>query len=183
MDAAYHIRLAAQRDVERLPAIELAAARLFLDRLDALELTSEMLQSTNSAADFARAQEAGRLWVAVTAQDEPVGFALLGEIDGSLHLEELDVHPLHGRRGIGSALLKQVCAWAKAADYPGITLSTFRDVPWNAPFYARHGWRVLEPAELTPGLVSLHLIEQGRGLRNGLRVIMRKELVDDPSLA
>jgi GNAT superfamily N-acetyltransferase len=175
MDTAYHIRLATPHDVAPLPAIELAAARLFLDRLDALDLTPALLENTTSVADFARAQAAGILWVAVTAQDEPVGFALLSEIDGLLHLEELDVHPLHGRRGIGSALLKQVCTWAESAGYPGVTLSTFRGVPWNAPFYARQGFRVLQPPEWTPGLARLREIEQSRGLRTDLRVIMRCE--------
>jgi GNAT superfamily N-acetyltransferase len=173
MDTGYHVRPAAAKDVALLPAIELAAARLFLDRLNALGLTPEMLESTNSPADFAHAQKMGRLWVAVTEQDEPVGFALLSEIDGVIHLEELDVHPTHGRRGIGAALLQQVCAWAKAAAYPGVTLSTFRDVPWNAPFYARHGFRELRPEEMTPGMVSLREGEQRRGLRTDLRVIMR----------
>lgn len=173
---AYAIRLAEPRDVALLPAIELAAAHLFLDHLDALGLAPALLENTNSAADFACAQAAGMLWVALTAQDEPAGFALLAEIDGSLHLEELDVHPAHGRRGIGAALLTEVCAWAEAAGYPGVTLSTFRDVPWNAPFYAQHGFRVLEPAELTPGLISLRQSEQSRGLRNDLRVIMRRQL-------
>ena len=177
MNAAYHIRLAVPHDVELLPAIELAAAGLFLDRLDALGLTAEMLENTNSAADFDRSRQAGRLWVAATAQDEPVGFALLAEVDGFLHVEELDVHPSHGRRGIGSALLKQVCAWAETAGYPGVTLSTFRDVPWNGPFYARQGFRVLLPPELTPGLARLREIEHSRGLRTDLRVIMRYDML------
>lgn len=173
MDTAYHIRLATPHDVALLPAIELAAARLFLDRLDELGLTPAMLENNSSAEQFAHAQQAGMLWVAVTAQDEPVGFALLSEIDGFLHLKELDVHPSHGRRGIGTALLKQVCTWAEAAAHPGVTLSTFRDVPWNGPFYARQGFRVLEPAELTPGFARLRESEQSRGLRTDLRVIMR----------
>lgn len=176
MDAAYHVRLAAQRDVELLPAVEMAAARLYLDRLDETGLTPAMLENTTSAADFARAQQAEMLWVAVTTQDEPVGFALLAEIDGSIHLEELDVQPSHGQRGIGASLLKQVCAWAKAMAYPGVTLSTFRSVPWNAPFYLKHGFRVLAPAELTPGLARLRPAEQSRGLRNDLRVIMRYDI-------
>lgn len=173
MDAGYHVRPAAAKDVALLPAIELAAARLFLDRLNALGLTPEMLERTNSPADFAHAQKMGRLWVAVTEQDEPVGFALLGEIDGAIHLEELDVHPAHGQRGIGAALLQQVRAWTLTTAYPGVTLSTFRDVPWNAPFYAQHGFRELRPEEMTPGMVSLREGEQRRGLRTDLRVIMR----------
>jgi len=178
MDAGYHVRPAAAKDVALLPAIEFAAARLFLDRLNALGLTPEMLESTNSPADFAHAQKMGRLWVAVTEQDEPVGFALLSEIDGVIHLEELDVHPTHGRRGIGAALLQRVCVWAETAAYPGVTLSTFRNVPWNAPFYARHGFRLLRPDEMTPGLVGLRQGEQRRGLRSDLRVIMRYDCLN-----
>jgi len=156
-----------------MPAIELAAARLYLDRADELGLTPAMLERVNSAENFASAQQASLLWVAVTAEDEPVGFALLCEIDGALHLDELDVHPAHGRRGIGAALLARVCQMAAAAARPGVTLSTFRDVPWNAPFYARHGFRVLADDELTPGLARLRAGERQRGLRTDLRVIMR----------
>lgn len=93
MDVAYTIRRAVPHDAALLPAIELAAARLFLDRADELGLTPAMLERVNSAENFASAQQAGLLWVAVTAQDAPVGFALLCEIDSALHLDELDVHP------------------------------------------------------------------------------------------
>ncbi len=173
MDVAYTIRRAVPHDAALLPAIELAAARLFLDRADELGLTPAMLERVNSAENFASAQQAGLLWVAVTAQDAPAGFALLCEIDGALHLDELDVHPAHGRRGIGTALLERVCEMAASAARPGVTLSTFRDVPWNAPFYARHGFRVLADDELTPGLANLRQREHGLGLRTDLRVIMR----------
>jgi len=173
MDAGYTIRLATPRDTALLPGIERAAARLFLEHAEALGLTSEMLERTNSVQDLARAEQAGLLWVAATREDTPVGFALLSEMDGAVHLDELDVHPSHARRGLGSALVKRVCESAQAAGRDGVTLSTFRDVPWNAPFYARHGFRVLRPAEMTPGLIRLREGEQGRGLRTDLRVVMR----------
>jgi predicted N-acetyltransferase YhbS len=100
------------------------------------------------------------------------GFALLRDLDRSIHLDELSVHPLHGRRGLGSALLKRVCESACSA-HRAVTLSTFRDVGWNAPFYARHGFRLLPDAEMTPDLVSVREREQARGLRTDLRIIMR----------
>jgi len=170
----YHIRPGTPGDVPRLPPIELAAGRQFLGIADQLGLTPEMLDSTNTEENFARAQQAGLLWVAADAQDAPVGFALLMELDGCLHLEELDVHPAHSGQGLGAALVGQVCAWADTAGYPGVTLSTFRDVPWNAPFYARHGFRPLEPGELTPGLLAIRSAERGHGLRTDLRIIMRR---------
>jgi len=173
MGTNHTIRLANPQHPPLLPAIELAAARLYLPRADELGLTPAMLERVNSVENFVRAQEAGLLWVAVTAENIPVGFALLGEIDGALHLEELDVHPAHGRRGIGAALLLNVCQMASTWSEPGVTLSTFRAVPWNAPFYSRHGFRALADDELTPGLLRLRANEQQRGLRTDLRVIMR----------
>ena len=103
---------------------------------------------------------------------EAVGFALVLEIGGFAHLEELDVLPPHGRKGLGSALLDAVCTWAGQGGYPAVTLSTFRDVPWNAPFYQRRGFRVVVPSELSDDHVQLVVSEQRRGLRPDLRVMM-----------
>ena len=122
-----------------------------------------------------RARAEGSLWVAVDESDKPVGFAWVRILDGVAHLEEIDVLPAHGRLGIGTALVATVCNWAGSAGYKAVTLSTFRDVPWNAPFYARHGFRPLDSGELTAGLSHLRELERGIGLRTDLRVIMRCE--------
>src|ERR1051325_11182541 len=73
----------------------------------------------------------GHLWVALDG-DSPVGFAHV-EMLGSdrPHLDEIDVHPAHGRRGLGTRLVGGVCEWAAASGYQQITLTTFRLVPWN----------------------------------------------------
>ncbi len=62
---------------------------------------------------FAAAQEGGLLWIAIASGGGPVGFALVMEIKGYAHLEEIDVLPSYGGNGIGSALLGTVCSWAK----------------------------------------------------------------------
>ena len=103
----------------------------------------------------------------------PIGFALVLDIGGYAHLAELDVLPSHGRQGVGSALLDAVCTWARSAGYPAVTLRTFRDVPWNAPFYARRGFRVVDSAQLSPEHVGLEVSERRRGLRTNIRVTMR----------
>ena len=56
------------------------------------------------------------------------------------HLEQLSVHPDHAGHGIGRALLRAGCDWAAAHGYAEITLATYRDVPWNGPFYASEGF-------------------------------------------
>jgi hypothetical protein len=47
-------------------------------------------------------------------------------------------------------------------------------VPWNAPYYARLGFRVVEPAALTPALVELLAVEAAHGLDPAQRVVMRR---------
>lgn len=172
MSGGYHIRPAARNDVVLLPAVELAAARLYLSQLTVTGLTPEILDKANRAEDFAAAQQFGLLWVAVDEANQPVGFALLTQIDQWLHLDELDVHPAHGRKGVGTALVKQVCQMAQAQGYAGVTLSTFRYVPWNAPFYQRLGFVEMPPEAQTAGLQALVAGEQARGLQTDLRSVM-----------
>jgi GNAT superfamily N-acetyltransferase len=175
MEAGYTIRLARAEEVDSLPAIELAAAGLFNDLAEELELGPLSLESVTQVEDFEQGCKAGSLWVAADSDDRPVGFALVQEIDGLAFLVELDVHPAHGRRGLGSALLATVCKWARRAGFAAVTLSTFRDVPWNGPFYARRGFRALDEGALSPGLLGIRERERKRGLRTDLRVIMRYE--------
>lgn len=105
----------------------------------------------------------------------PVGFARVDEVDGHAHLEQISVLPGHMRRGIGTALLEQACAWAVEQGYRAMTVCTFGDVEWNAPYYAKRGFVPL--AQLTPGLAELRDWERDIGLDAiGRRVVMRREL-------
>lgn len=118
----------------------------------------------------------GRAWVSVDDADRPVGYALALVVDGLAHLEQLSVDPDHGRGGRGSALVEAVTAWARTHRLPAVTLSTFRDVTWNAPYYGRLGFRVLVEEELTAGLLGLRAIEADHGLDTTVRVFMRREV-------
>jgi GNAT superfamily N-acetyltransferase len=104
------------------------------------------------------------------------GFASVDVVDGNAHLWQLSVHPAHGRQGLGRALVEAVFGWASANGYSAVTLTTFRDVPWNAPFYGRLGFRVLDT--LPPQLKAIREHERDLGDDDfGPRVAMRKELV------
>lgn len=171
MDSHYRLAIARHTDVPALAAIEIAAAELFRGHVADL-----LFSETTDERELRAAQQAGLLWV-VLAADEPVGFALLEAVtDRWLHLEEMDVHPQHGRRGIGAALLNHVCEWAAARGYSEITLTTFRDVPWNMPFYSRHGFAEIPADTLRPELVAMVADEAARGLDPGRRVAMRRSL-------
>lgn len=158
--------------VPQLPEIELAAAALF----PAADLPERLRTDTTPLDEFRAAQRDGRLWVALSATREPIGLALVGQVDGLPHLEELDVRPEHGRRGVGSALVRAVQAWAQGAGSPAISLTTFTHLPWNAPFYQRLGFRALAADELTPGLEEILREEAEQGLDAAKRVAMRCEV-------
>jgi GNAT superfamily N-acetyltransferase len=125
------------------------------------------------ADTFRAARAEGRLWVAL-ADDTPVGFALVEMLaDGFPHLEEIDVDPRHGRRGLGTALVRAVCAWASRSGHREVTLTTFRDVRWNMPFYTRLGFEEIPADELRPELVAVVRDETARGLDPTGRAVMR----------
>jgi GNAT superfamily N-acetyltransferase len=168
MVAGYRITRARRRDLAALPAIELAAAALLIGHAPA-----SVLAETTAVADFDHARRDGRLWVARTAE-RPVGFALVERLGrGHAHLEEVDVHPEHGRRGIGAALVRAVCAWARRSGQRQLTLTTFRDVAWNMPFYTRLGFEAVPPGALPAALAALLRDEAARGLDPARRVVMR----------
>jgi GNAT superfamily N-acetyltransferase len=155
-----------------LPAIELAAATLLAGHAPA-----SVLAETTSQAGLEDAQRRGHLWVAL-ADDVPVGFAHIIVLEPSIaHLEEIDVHPGHGRRRLGRRLVITVCRWAATNGYSCVTLTTFRDVPWNMPFYARLGFEEIPREELSPALLSVIDDETRRGLDPHRRAAMRRPCV------
>jgi GNAT superfamily N-acetyltransferase len=168
----YHIRLARIDDLSALPDIERAATALFAD----YGLADQLAAILTPIDSLREGVQADRLWVAADELDHPVGFALADIVGDNAHLDELDVHPAHGRRGLGAALVEAVCDWARASGYRAITLTTLRHIPWNAPWYQRLGFRVLEESELSTALRDLLQEEIQRGLPADQRVAMQREL-------
>jgi len=118
---------------------------------------------------------AGRMWV-VRAGDQPVGYALAEPVDGHGHLAQLSVVPTHGRRGLGRALCRQVEDWARVQGHGAVTLTTFADVAWNAPYYRRLGYRFMPEAEFGPQLRAIAAAETDRGLWRWPRLAMIKPI-------
>ena len=169
---AFHVRLANLGDVPHLPGIERQAGLMFKAYSAELGLADDLFDETTSVEDLEAARAAGRLWVAVMSSGQLVGFALVIHIGAHAHLDELSVVPTYGRQGIGSSLLQAVCAWAAEQGHRAVTLRTFRDVPWNAPFYLRRGFRIVASRELPAAYDALERHEQEQGLRTDLRVTM-----------
>ncbi len=116
------------------------------------------------------AQRSGLLWVATDGEDQPIGFALCLLRPGAVHLRELDVHPHHMGRGVGRALIEHVCREAKARSLSSVTLTTFRDIPFNAPLYAHLGFSIADPAP--DWLAAIRQQEDATVLKTWPRVAM-----------
>jgi GNAT superfamily N-acetyltransferase len=108
--------------------------------------------------------------------DEPAGFLMAHVVDGCLHIDQVSVDPGSARRGLGRALLEHAASQAAADGILALTLTTFAQVAWNAPYYARCGFRVLDDVELTPGLRAIRHDEAGLGLDRWPRVCMRRDV-------
>jgi GNAT superfamily N-acetyltransferase len=113
--------------------------------------------------------------VVLVSGDPPVGLCRIDAVGGGAHIEQLSVHPDRGRRGIGRALLRAACDWARAHGYDELTLATYREVPWNGPFYGSEGFVETGPAD--DWLVAHgHSPEPPVLARYGTRIAMRRSL-------
>ncbi len=169
------IELARPGEADALPGIEERAAALFSQK----DVSAELAADPTEASVYRAAQKDDRVFVARDAADESdrvLGFAHLTWVDGHAHLEELDVEPEFGRRGIGRRLALAGCDWARARGSDQITLSTFRDVAWNAHFYSRLGFEAIPEADLSSGLRALRVHEEQIGLDPAKRVMMCRRL-------
>jgi GNAT superfamily N-acetyltransferase len=164
------IRPAAPRDLVGLRALEVRAGQRF--RAVGMDLVAADVPPP--VEHLAAYQRDGRMWVATDAADRPVAYCLVDVLDGAAHLEQLSVDPGHARQGIGRRLIDVAAEWARDAGSPELTLRTFRDVPWNAPYYRRLGFVVIPEDELSPALRALAATEARLGLTQWPRVAMRR---------
>jgi GNAT superfamily N-acetyltransferase len=144
------IRPAEPADLPLLVEIERRAGRAFADH----GMPEIAADDPGSPEELEAYRAAGRAWVAAEG-GEPVAYLVAVEVDGCLHVEQVSVDPARAGRGIGAALIEHVGAIAREAGRPALTLTTFRDIPWNAPYYARLGFAELPEPEWGPQLRAL----------------------------
>ncbi|WP_031475430.1 GNAT family N-acetyltransferase [Streptomyces bicolor] len=164
------IRPATPVELPALQDIERAAGTPFR-ALDMAAIADDEPPDLDALERFRRA---GRAWVACAGGDDPIGYLVCEPVDGALHIEQVTVHPDFAHRRIGRALLAYATDRAHDEGLTGLTLTTFTEVPWNAPYYARLGFRVLDETELTPGLRRIRAHEAELGLDEWPRVCMRR---------
>lgn len=107
--------------------------------------------------------------VAVDEADTPVAFVIVRPLGAEIYIEQIDVDPAHAGKRLGARLLAAVADRGKP-----MALSTFRDIPWNAPWYRRLGFVDIPDDGLPPLLAHVRREHIARGLDESLRVFMRR---------
>jgi GNAT superfamily N-acetyltransferase len=170
MERQVRIRHPRPDELETLRDIERAAGRSFAE-IGMLDIAEDAPDTVEVLGGYLRD---GRAWVATDPNGEAVAYILVDVVDGNAHVEQVSVRPDRGGQRIGLALVDHVGAWAKRRGLFALTLTTFRDVAWNAPYYARCGFEVIPRNRLTPGLARIRADEAARGLDRYPRVAMRR---------
>jgi GNAT superfamily N-acetyltransferase len=172
MPEEYPIVAATTRHLPAIPKLEQAAATVFSQA----DLPLALRYLVTDRDTLAEAQQEGRLWVALDRSQQAVGFALAEVLDGEAYLDEIDVHPRHARRGIGTRLVNTVIGWAESRQFSSVSLITFRHLPWNARFYEKFGFVPLGTHELSRSMSRILQEEAQAGIDVAKRVGMRRAL-------
>lgn len=153
-----------------MQAIEVSAGDLFRG----LGMDSVADDAPLSSEGLAAYADAGLSWVATDSSDRPVAYILVREVDGWAHIEQVSVHALHTRKQLGQALIEKAGRWAAGVGLPGLTLTTFADVPWNGPYYSRLGFEPVPEDRWSAGLCEIVAEEAAHGLDAWPRVVMKR---------
>jgi GNAT superfamily N-acetyltransferase len=163
------LRFATPAEIPLLREIERASAQRFIGLMDALaadEPSPPEILAARIASDG--------LLVAADAADAPIAFVMFRPVEDGLYIEQIDVLPAFAGRRIGAALLDAVAERARTHGLARLTLSTFRDVPWNAPYYRRLGFADIAENALTSGLLGIRREHLARGLDESQRAFMQR---------
>lgn len=88
-------------------------------------------------------------------EGRPAGFLFGERQSDAFHIWELSVDLAHQRKGMARALVEYALGFATSAGLGHVTLTTFRDVPWNAPFYRSFGFEIVDETRLSEALASV----------------------------
>jgi GNAT superfamily N-acetyltransferase len=166
------IRSAHPYEIASLPQIENAADKRYVRA----GLQQILAMPSASLASLERGRRESQLWVATSPLDRVVGFALMKLPGGEAWLDQLSVLDRWQGRGLGAALIDRTAEQARALGRNTLYLSTYLDVPWNAPFYERRGFTPVPRGEWPRAFRLQFMIENRHGHPPWRRTIMRRRV-------
>ncbi|POA28803.1 MULTISPECIES: GNAT family N-acetyltransferase [unclassified Pseudomonas] len=164
------LRRAQFDDASALPAVERSAATLF--RIDP-ELAWLADAPVTSVEQHQHDIGCAQVWVAEATNQSIVGFLSAHTVDTELHIQEVSVSSSFQGQGLGRRLLQTALEHARRSGLTALTLTTFRTLPWNEPFYQRFGFESLASSDLDHRLQAVLEAETTHGLPGARRCAMR----------
>ncbi len=166
------VRPARPREIPLLPRIENTAD----ERYARLGLRCVLEMPAQSVASLEEGRRRGMLWVATSPRNRVVGFALMALPGGTAWLDQLSVLPRWQGRGLGAALIDRTAQRARELGHDRLYLSTYLEVPWNAPFYERRGFSSVPRGDWPRAFRLQFMIENSHGHPSWRRTIMSRRL-------
>ncbi|MCJ1307568.1 hypothetical protein MMC25_001215 [Agyrium rufum] len=146
-----HNRTASKLDINHIWVIDSSATKKF----GSIPALADLAAGEETTEKFERWLEHGRVYL-VEDKNRPVGFVAVHEVDDVLYIDEIGVHENHQGRGLGAMLLEAVfqraqeIAWEKNREVARVSLTTYPDVPWNGPWYKKHGFEEFDAERIGP---------------------------------
>jgi ribosomal protein S18 acetylase RimI-like enzyme len=166
-----HIRQGTYRDIEIVRDLE----RRSTVRFEGTDFAHHIGEDPTDAEHLIQRATDGGFLVAVEA-DRPVAYVIFREVEGCGYIEQIDVDPDYAGRRLGAALLDAVADIGRRRGWPALTLSTYRDIPWNAPWYRRLGFVDWEGDALDEGHRAIRERHIANGLAEDRRTFMRRSI-------
>ena len=175
--APYILRPGRPEDVAAAVAIDDAAFALYAEVGITIDLGADhpLVRAEEKAWRHA-AQSGGLVFAELETDHARAGFFVLGEMDGTAHLEQIAVLPAYMRQGIGTVLMNEAIAMARARGAAHLVLTTYDHVPWNGPYYETLGFERVPTDQIGPATAALHDLYRQHLPQPDHRVVMRKLL-------
>jgi GNAT superfamily N-acetyltransferase len=158
-------------ETDLLPQVERSAGEAFRDVPDLAWVADD---EVTGPREHRRLAVLGTSWVAV-ADDQLLGFAIAEHFFGpDLHIHLLAVRREAQGQGLGTQLMRTVLDYAFDSGAARVTLTTFREVPFNEPFYRRLGFTVVPPGDLDERLTRTLAAEAAAGFPAERRCAMQR---------
>lgn len=148
------IRAALPSDLAAVRDVEVSAATVFVGT----HMDFAANDAPNHPDDLLAAIANGLMWVACDGGNV-IGFGFAQAFPEGLYVRELSVAAAYHQRGHGTALLRAIVAAGQRRGDRQLMLTTDRTLAWNAPFYRRFGFAIVE-GDAIPLPVQKRLADQ-----------------------
>ena len=170
-----NIRLSVKNDLNQLAAVELSAAKKFIEYLGD---NAEQGQETLGAEILIKSHDTHNLWIA-EAKNKVIGFLCALPIPNGLHIEEISVCSNHQGGGIGKDLIHTIIKEAITRGHAFISLTTDKEIPWNRPFYERLGFVICEETKCTGTLNDFLMKDKSHSKTPENRIAMVLDITEN----